>query len=119
MTSCGNTKNEKLKLEGTYFKAQAEIIKSQQGGNGKLNIAPIDAFLKLAPKDPRAGRLLYMAAMSESDEKAKTAPRIACSRTSLTASSRRWSRAAAASARRSASPSSWSSPTPSAARRSR
>jgi len=68
-----HSKNEKLKTEGTYFKAQAEIFKSQQGGNGRLNLAPIDAFLKLAPKDPRAGQLLYMAAGSEGDEKAKTA----------------------------------------------
>ena len=68
-----HTKNEKLKVEGTYFKAQAQLFKDRQDGEGKVDTTAIDAFLRLAPKDPRAGRLLYMAAMVTTDAKTKTA----------------------------------------------
>ena len=68
-----HTKNEKLKIEGTFFKARAQVFKSQEGGDGKLDLSSVDAFLQLAPKDPRAGQLIYMAASSARDEKAKTA----------------------------------------------
>src|SRR5208337_355806 len=68
-----HTKNDKLKVEAAYFKAQAQLFKDRQHGEGKPDTTAIDAFLKLAPKDPRAGQLIYMAAMSASDSKTKTA----------------------------------------------
>ncbi len=68
-----HTKNEKLKVEGAFFKAQAQLFKDRQNGEGKVDTTAIDAFIQLAPKDPRAGRLVYMAAMTTSDEKTKTA----------------------------------------------
>ncbi|HMF36386.1 MAG TPA: TlpA disulfide reductase family protein [Isosphaeraceae bacterium] len=68
-----HTKNDKLKVEGTYFKAQAQLFKARQHGEGKLDTTAIDAFIQLAPKDPRAGSLIYVAAMSASDPKTKTA----------------------------------------------
>jgi len=68
-----HTKNDRLKVEGTYIKAQAKLFMDRQHGEGKLDTTAIDAFIQLAPKDPRAGRLIYMAAMSVSDPKTKTA----------------------------------------------
>jgi thiol-disulfide isomerase/thioredoxin len=69
-----HTKNNKLKVEGAYFKAHAQLFKARQHVEGKLlDTAAIDAFIQLAPKDPRAGQLIYMAAMSASDPKTKTA----------------------------------------------
>jgi thiol-disulfide isomerase/thioredoxin len=68
-----HTKNGKLKVEAAYFKAQAQLFKNRQHGEGKLDTTAIDAFIQLAPKDPRAGQLVYMAAMSASDPKIKTA----------------------------------------------
>ena len=68
-----HTKNDKLKVEGTYVKAQAKLFKDRQHGVGKLDTTAIDAFIQLAPKDPRAGRLIYMAAISASDPKTKAA----------------------------------------------
>ena len=68
-----HTKNEKLKVEGTYVKAMAKLFKDRQHGVDKLDTTAIDAFIQLAPKDPRAGRLIYIAAMSASDPKTKAA----------------------------------------------
>jgi thiol-disulfide isomerase/thioredoxin len=68
-----HTKNQKLKVDGTYFKAQTQVYRSEQSGNGKPYLSAVDAFLQLAPKDPRAGRLIYMAATAARDEKARTA----------------------------------------------
>ncbi len=68
-----HTKNEKLKVEGAFFKAQARLFKDRQSRDGKLDTTAIDAFIQLAPKDPRAGRLIYMASMTTSDAKTKTA----------------------------------------------
>jgi len=68
-----HTKNVKLKVEGAYFKAQAQLFKDRQHGEGKIDTTAIDAFIQLAPKDPRAGRLIYMAAMTTNDAKTKTA----------------------------------------------
>ena len=69
-----HTKIDKLKVEGTYFKAQAKLFKDRHHGVDKLDTTAIDAFIQLAPKDPRAGRLIYIAAMSASDPKTKAAP---------------------------------------------
>jgi thiol-disulfide isomerase/thioredoxin len=68
-----HTKNEKLKVEGTYVKAQAQVFKSRQQGDGKPDLSAIDAFILIAPKDPRASSLMFMAAMAARDPKTKTA----------------------------------------------
>ncbi len=67
------TKNEKLKIEGLFMKAQATLFKFRQQGEGKLDTSAIDAFVKLAPKDPRSAQMLYMAAATIEDAKTKTA----------------------------------------------
>ncbi len=66
-----HTKSDKLKLEATYFKAQAAIASERASGGDKFNTAAIDEFIKLAPKDPRAGQLLYMATTMVRDPKVK------------------------------------------------
>ncbi len=68
-----HTKNDKLKIEGTYVKAQVKLFQGRQQGNGKLDTAAIDEFIKVAPKDPRASQLLFMATMSANDPKIKAA----------------------------------------------
>jgi len=68
-----HTKNDRLKVDGTFLKAQAKIFIDRQNGESKLDTSAIDAFIQLAPKDPRAGQLMFMAAMSASDAKTKSA----------------------------------------------
>jgi thiol-disulfide isomerase/thioredoxin len=63
------TKNEKLKTEAYFARAQAGLFKSQQSGT--LEMAGVEEFLQKAPKDPRAPQLLYMATMFSRDEKVK------------------------------------------------
>jgi thiol-disulfide isomerase/thioredoxin len=65
-----HTASEKLRIEGTFIKAQAKVYQSRNGGS--LDLAPIEAFLKLAPKDLRGQNLLYMAVNFTQDEKVKT-----------------------------------------------
>lgn len=62
------TNDKGLKVEGTYVKAQAQVVRSQQEKSGHPDLSAIDAFLKLAPKDPRASQLIYMASRSAGDE---------------------------------------------------
>jgi thiol-disulfide isomerase/thioredoxin len=61
------TKNDKLKVEATYIKAMIHLFKSRQSAEAKLDRSAIDAFIQLAPNDPRASRLVYLAAMASSD----------------------------------------------------
>ncbi len=64
--------NPKLKLEATFFKALVGLIKASSGGT--LDAAPIDDFIKLAPKtDQRAAMLLFNATMVTQDDKVKSA----------------------------------------------
>ena len=105
-----HTKNDKLKVEGTYVKAQAKLFKDRQHGVGKLDTTAIDAFIQLAPKDPRAGRLIYMAAMSASDPKTKAALEDRILKDYPDSQFTAMIKALAASARESASRSSSSSP---------
>jgi thiol-disulfide isomerase/thioredoxin len=67
------TSNQKLKVEGTYVKAKTQLVRSQQSRKGKADLSAVDAFLEMAPKDQRAGQLIYMAAASTADTKAKAA----------------------------------------------
>jgi thiol-disulfide isomerase/thioredoxin len=64
------SKNEKLKTEAYFARAQAGLFKSRQ--TGTLDLAGVEEFLQKAPKDPRAAQLLYMATVVSRDEKAKT-----------------------------------------------
>jgi thiol-disulfide isomerase/thioredoxin len=65
------TKDPKLKFEASFFKARLAVIKGQAGA---VDMAPIESFVKLAPKnDRRAPELLYQATMVIKDDKAKTA----------------------------------------------
>jgi len=61
--------NPKLKLEANFFKAQLALFKARSSGT--LDMATIDGFIKLAPKDRRAPALLYNATMVTKDDKVK------------------------------------------------
>ena len=65
------SKNEALRTEAQFTKALVSLRKSQ----GKIDAAmpAIDAFLAAAPKDPRAGQLLYAVANMTEDKQKKTA----------------------------------------------
>ncbi len=63
-------KNEKIKASGAFVAARYKLIASRR--TGKLDVAAVDEFIKAAPKDPRAGDLLGIAAQLTQDEKAKT-----------------------------------------------
>jgi thiol-disulfide isomerase/thioredoxin len=65
-----HSKNEKLLIEGNFVKAQLKLFLSD---DPKFDMAPVDAFIKLAPKDPRASSLLYEASKRMTDESAKKA----------------------------------------------
>ena len=65
------TSNPNLKIEASYAKAQKKLASSRTSGNPDL--ASVDAFLKLAPKDPRGGGLLYGASMAAKNNETKTA----------------------------------------------
>jgi len=62
-------KNEKIKVSGAYVAARYKLIQSQR--TGKPDVAVVEEFRKVAPKDPRAGDLLGIAAALTRDEKAK------------------------------------------------
>jgi thiol-disulfide isomerase/thioredoxin len=59
----------KLKLEACYFKAQLALYNARS--RGTLEMAAVDGFIKLAPKDRRAPVLLYQASMMTKDQKEK------------------------------------------------
>jgi len=63
-----HTKNQKLVVEAAFLKAQLKLMFPD---GPKADLAPIEAFLKLAPKDERAATLLYLGSQRVSDEDAK------------------------------------------------
>jgi thiol-disulfide isomerase/thioredoxin len=65
------SQNEKLKVEALFARAQMGLYQARMGG--KLDLAGVDEFVKMAPKDRRAPTLLYMATMVTKDSKAKSA----------------------------------------------
>jgi thiol-disulfide isomerase/thioredoxin len=65
------TKNANFKLDAALTKAQIKLAKSQASGHPDLS--GLEDFLKLAPQDERAVRLLYSAAQMKWDDDAKTA----------------------------------------------
>jgi thiol-disulfide isomerase/thioredoxin len=66
-----HTQNPRLKLEAAFIKAQASLYKAR--ASGTLDLSAVDAFIKLAPKDPRAANLLYGASVVTRDREEKTA----------------------------------------------
>ncbi len=67
-----HTKNETIKAEGTFVAARLKLIKDRASGDPDLG--PVDAFIKLAPKDPRGASLLYLAMnFATGNEKTKIA----------------------------------------------
>jgi thiol-disulfide isomerase/thioredoxin len=63
--------NAKIKTGGTFVKARIQLMEGR--ASGKPDLAATNEFIKLAPKDPRCGTLLYMAMNFTKDEKAKAA----------------------------------------------
>jgi uncharacterized protein (TIGR03067 family) len=67
-----HSKDQYIKLEGTYIKAREKLFKDRLGGSPDLSC--IEEFLKLGPEDDSRGRsLLYSAARITRDEKKKAA----------------------------------------------
>jgi len=66
-----STKDPALKVEAAYF--HAELILERPESDAAACRPPVEAFLKLAPKDQRAGMLLYLLAYNEPE----TADRVA------------------------------------------
>ena len=60
-----HAKNRNLKVEAAYSKARFKLLQSRSSGS--LDLSAVEEFLKLAPKDPRAPRLVYMAATATRD----------------------------------------------------
>jgi thiol-disulfide isomerase/thioredoxin len=65
------TDNTNFRIDATFSKAQIKLANSRASGHPDLS--GVEEFLKLAPKDDRAVRLLYSAAQITSDQAAKTA----------------------------------------------
>jgi thiol-disulfide isomerase/thioredoxin len=65
------TKNDKLKVEGTYVKAMIAYRKSPLTPEGA--IPAVEEFMKLAPKDARGPNLLYNMMRNSKDEDKKKA----------------------------------------------
>jgi thiol-disulfide isomerase/thioredoxin len=63
--------NPKIKTGGTFVKARIQLMQGRVSGAPDMTAA--NEFIKLAPKDPRSGMLLYMAMNFTKDEKAKAA----------------------------------------------
>jgi uncharacterized protein (TIGR03067 family) len=63
--------NQRLKVEGTFFKAWNDLPNNRSAG--RPNLTMIDEFLKIAPGDTRGASLLYSAAKMTRDGKAKAA----------------------------------------------
>jgi thiol-disulfide isomerase/thioredoxin len=63
--------NVKIKTGGTFVKARIQLMQGRASGTPDL--ATTNEFIKLAPKDPRCGMLLYMGMNFTKDEKAKAA----------------------------------------------
>jgi thiol-disulfide isomerase/thioredoxin len=63
--------NAKIRAAGTFLKARIQLMQGRASGAPELTAT--NEFIKLAPKDPRCGNLLYMAMSLTRDEKAKAA----------------------------------------------
>ena len=66
-----HTKNEKIKIEGVYIKAVLKLAAARQ--SGQLDLADLNEFARLAPKDPRTPAILYSSAGVIKDAKQKAA----------------------------------------------
>lgn len=61
-----HTSNEELKVEGMYIKASNALMTHRNDLDAAM--PDLEAFQKLAPKDPRVGRLLYIAVRMTEDQ---------------------------------------------------
>ncbi len=65
------TRNEKLKVEALFTKAQLSLINARQ--SGKVDMTDVEKFIKQAGKDERSALLLQMCTMVESNDRARQA----------------------------------------------
>src|SRR5262249_54693208 len=65
-----HNQDAKLKVEGTFIKARARL---REARSGRADLALVEEFLKLAPKDPRGAVLLEAAIDHTQNAKAKAA----------------------------------------------
>jgi len=66
VNAAASSKNERLKLEALYLKAQIGFMKED---DAEGTMAAVDEFLKAAPRDRRAAILLYAASMNAEGDK--------------------------------------------------
>lgn len=66
-----STKNQRLKLEAIYGRAYARLYDSRP--NDPLDLSLVEAYLGLAPKDPRGAGLLRLAVRRTRDGKVRAA----------------------------------------------
>ncbi len=65
----GNGPTRKLKIEAMFMKACVRLVETRT--NRTLDLNAVENFIKIAPKEPRTAKLLYMAAALTRDDKAK------------------------------------------------
>jgi thiol-disulfide isomerase/thioredoxin len=71
-SALAHSKNNKIKVEAALVKCRIKLAHDQRSGG--TDLTPINEFIKLAPKDPRGGDLLYLAAkLTTKDEESKAA----------------------------------------------
>jgi thiol-disulfide isomerase/thioredoxin len=63
-----HVKNDKLQTEGAFAKARAAMAQVRSADGFGAAVPAIEAFLARAPKDPRAGQLLYILVNQTTDE---------------------------------------------------
>jgi thiol-disulfide isomerase/thioredoxin len=67
----GHAKNPELKNEALFAKAVSSLFMARE--TGSMDMAAIDEFIKVAPKDPRGAELLYNVSFVSRDQKLKEA----------------------------------------------
>jgi thiol-disulfide isomerase/thioredoxin len=67
------SRNDKLKTEALFAKAQAAFYKIQSGQARTLDVSGVEEFVERFPKDPRSEQLLYAASVLSPDDKQKVA----------------------------------------------
>ncbi len=67
----GETASQKLRVEAIFTKTRIRLRDSESSGSP--DIAAIDEFIKLAPRDPRGAAMLYHAATVTAEPQAKLA----------------------------------------------
>ena len=71
-SALAHSKSDKIKVEAALVKCRIKLAQDQRSGG--TDLTTINEFIKLAPKDPRGGDLLYLAAkLTTKDDDAKAA----------------------------------------------